>query len=63
MQEQIKLEDITDINTLKSYKSDNYDLIEQAKVQIETSSHNINALNGRIAQLQNEVQPVETEEK
>lgn len=49
---------ITDIKELKAIKSDNYDMIEQSKKQIDVSTRNINALNARIEEILKE-----TEEK
>jgi len=62
MQEEIKLEDITDINMLKALKSDRYDLIEQLKRQIETAAQEIGALTARVEQLKSEAPKVAKED-
>jgi hypothetical protein len=51
MENSVNLRDMTDIKELKALKADNYDLIEQAKRQIEISTNNINHLNLRIEEL------------
>jgi hypothetical protein len=54
MQEQVNLEEITDIKDLKLLKSDQYDILEAAQRQVQASQQNIQNINVRITQLNSE---------
>jgi hypothetical protein len=54
MQNQTNLEEITDIKELKVMKSDQYDILEAAQRQVQASQQNIQNINVRITQLNNE---------
>jgi hypothetical protein len=55
MQEQVNLEEITDIKELKVMKSDQYDILEAAQRQVQASQQNIQNINVRISVVQSEL--------
>lgn len=54
MQEQVNLDEITDIKELKVLKADNYDALELANQQVQVAQQNISLINQRISKLTGE---------
>jgi hypothetical protein len=50
----VDLDKITNIIELKAYKSDQYDILEDANRKIRIAEMNIQVINTRIAQLQSQ---------